>query len=121
MVYEDDPYIDDNEALWRRVPADQLVRGQEGEVRPSSQAFQNSSDGTGMSANIAAETTVERTMTGYEEHFLVEFPAELPRRLQQGIMRVPLENEPAHVEIFGNKSKGVRKTFTRECVWVLSP
>lgn len=121
MDIEDDETILDDSVLWRRIPPDQVVPGNDGGKRPSTKAFQNPSDGSGMSVNIAADTTVERTLKDYEDYYLVGFSAGFIRTLSQGVIRKPLPEEPAHAEVNGAKSKSIKKQFSKGCVWVVHP
>lgn len=117
-----DPTIGDDQLLWRRVPREQVVfDGNLNRARPSSKAFQNTSGTSGMSVNIAAETTIENTLRGYENHLLVQFAASLPRGLGQGVVRNPLPGNPAHAEVMGKKSKSVQKALYTNCTWVVGP
>lgn len=36
-------------------------------------------------------------------------------------MSKPLENDPAHAEVFGPKPKGVRKKLAEGAEWVIAP
>ena len=118
---EDDPSIANEIVLWRRVHPEQVVPGQDNETLPSSQAFQNTSGTNGMSVNLADDTTVEDTLRGYEDHFIVAFEAGPVRALNQGIVRRPLADNPAHAEVTGNKTKGVRRRLSAMSSWIKHP
>jgi len=118
----DDPSIGNDDLLWRRVPPEQVVFDENlNRLRPSSMAFQNTSGTSGMSVNIAAETTVENTLRESENLLLVEFPASVPRGVGQGVIRNPLPDNPAHAEVTGKKTKSVQKTLYNNCAWVVGP
>lgn len=120
--YEDDLSIVDEELLWRRVhPLQVTYDNNLKRKRPSSKAFQNSSNGTGMSVNISSETTVADTLIGCEDHLLVVFPTSLARSLGQGVMRQPLPEQPAHAEVFGKKKGSTKNGFAKNCAWVVAP
>ena len=51
----------------------------------------------------------ESLLIGHEGFSLAAFPALIARENNQGIMRNPLENDPAHGEVFGKKTKGVKE------------
>lgn len=119
---ENDPSISDEVVLWRRVHPDQLVHNTNlNEMRPTSQAFQNTSGSDGMSVNIADETTAEDTLRGYEGHFIVSLGVGFVRGLNQGVVRKPLTNNPAHAEVTGNKTKSVKKKLSNAAIWVVAP
>lgn len=118
---EDDASIADETVLWRRVHPDQIVPGHNNETCPSSQAFQNTSGTDRMSVNIAEETTIEDTLRGYEDHFIVAIEAGFVRGQNQGVIRRPREDNPAHAEVTGNKTRGVRKRLSAASQWVVRP
>jgi hypothetical protein len=118
----DDPSITDDQALWRRIHPEQVVFDNNlNRRRPTSQAFNNTSGTSGMSVDIADETTVQDTLKGYPEHLLVEFEVRLARQLNQGVVREPLPDNPAHAEVMGKKKKSVQKGFYTGCRWVVGP
>jgi len=55
---------------------------------------------------LAAGRTAESVLEGHEGFGLVSFVAGLARQLNQGIRRKPLDDEPAHAEVFGKKTGG---------------
>jgi hypothetical protein len=125
-------YIDDdtilNEAeLYRRVPPQWLVRDENlGTVRPSSQAFQDSPNGSPMSVTLAdvlsaAGREPSSVLSGHQGFGLVAITAGLARECQQGIMRDPTEEEPAHALVFGKKTGGVKSKFAKQSRWVVEP
>lgn len=118
----DDPSITDDQILWRRVHPEQVVLDRNlNQKRPTSQAFNNSSGTSGMSVDIADETTVQDTLKGYPDHLLVEFEAGLVRQLNQGVIRDPLPDNPAHAEVTGKKRKPVQRSLYTNCRWVVDP
>ena len=70
---------------------------------------------------LAAGRDAQSVIQGLEDFYLASVTAGLARFLNQGIVRKPLETEPAHAEVFGNKTKRVRRTFAREATWVIGP
>ena len=77
--------------------------------RPSSIAFSNHRDGSAMS--VALGDTLEKeglspdtVLEGHKGFSLVSFPAKIARNKKQGIMRKPLDGDPAHGEVFGEKT-----------------
>jgi hypothetical protein len=118
----DDPSITDDQALWRRIHPEQVVFDNNlNRQRPTSQAFNNTSGTSGMSVDIADETTIQDALKGYSEHLLVEFEAGLARQLNQGVIRDPFPGNPAHAEVMGKKRKPVQKGLYTKCRWVVGP
>ncbi|GAB4135358.1 MAG: hypothetical protein Tsb009_01510 [Planctomycetaceae bacterium] len=123
----DDSSIPDEAILWRRIPPNWVVFDQKtNQLRPSSQSFDNHRDGSGMSVVLANEVIAngrseENVLEGHEGFGLVAINAGLARKLNQKIVRDPLPDEPAHMEICGDKTKGVKKAFARAAVWIVKP
>ncbi len=125
--YSDDLSIPDDAVLWRRVTPEQCVKDtSSGEYRPSSAAFKDHPDGSPMSVLLADEVeasgrSAESVLAAYKGYGLVAFTAGLVRELGLGIVRSPLDYEPAHAEVFGRKTRSVRRTLARRCEWVIRP
>lgn len=125
--YEDDPSILDGDDLWRRIPPWHVVEDKNrGGKRISKAAFEDHPDGSPMSVLLAKEVTASgrdahSVIADYDDFCLASVPAGLARSLNQGIVRKPLDDEPAHAEVFGKKTDGVRKRFAREAIWVIGP
>jgi hypothetical protein len=121
--YQDDRDIPDETILWRRVAPGQVVVDDDGRVRPTSVVFQDHENGTPMSVAIAAETTLERVLAGHPGFGVVALTAGEVRAQGQGVSRAPLDDEPAHAEVFGIKPKKVSRHLARISRWVvhLSP
>ena len=125
--YTDDDTILREVELYRRIPPEWLVRDQNlGIVRPSSQAFQDSRDGTPMSVALsdvllAAGREPGSVLAGLEGFALASITAGLARECRQGIQRDPIQEEPAHAFVFGKKTSGVKSRFAKECRWVIQP
>jgi hypothetical protein len=60
-------------------------------------------------------------LIGHDGFSLAAFPAKVPRENEQGIMRKPLENDPAHGEVFGKKTKSVKKALANNSHWFIEP
>lgn len=119
---DDDLSILNDRILWRRVPQEWVIFDKNlNRHRPTSQAFQNTTGTQGMSANLADETTVAATLKGYESNLLAQVQAGLARELGQGIVRKPLDDNAAHCEVTGEKTKSVRDKFAKRCRWVVGP
>jgi hypothetical protein len=125
--YSDDHTILDTVALYRRIPPQWVVLDENlGRVRPTSQAFQNSPNGTPMSVALSdvlfeLGRTPESLLTGLEGFGLASITAGLARGCGQGIKRDPTPEEPAHALVFGKKTASVKNRFAKECQWVIQP
>ena len=86
----DDPSVADDCRLYRRILPDQVAR----DDRQPSQLLENH--------------------PGYR---LVSFTAEFLRSLQQGLIRSPTPDEPAHGGVTGSKPYSVRKKMSQEACW----
>ncbi len=129
--YEDDPTIEDDAALWRRIPKHYILPDAETGVRISSAAFSDHPNGSPMSvflAKIMAETKrgPEDALVGHEGYALAAITARLARDCQQGVARDPLtkerhgKDEPAHAVVFGRKSRPIRRKLAKGTTWVIS-
>lgn len=123
----DDSSVLDSASLWRRIPPWHFVFDHNLSCyRPSSAAFNDHPNGTPMSVVLgddvrAAGRTSESALTGCAGFALASFTAGLARSTEQGIMRKPLPEEPAHAEVFGRKTNSVRRTLAKGCTWVIAP
>ena len=70
---------------------------------------------------LDAGRTVESVLSGHEGFGLVSFTAGLAREKRQGIMRKPVPEEPAHAEVFGRKTRGVRRALAKGSDWIVPP
>ena len=127
LPYEDDKSILDDAELWRRIPPWHVVEDKNrGGMRISKAAFEDHPGGSPMSVIIgeevlAAGRQAHSVVAGYDNFCIASVTAGLARSLNQGIMRNPLDDEPAHAEVFGKKTDSVRKKFAREASWVIGP
>lgn len=126
-AYVDDQTIPDHAELWRRIHPNQFVLDKNsGQRRPSSAAFGDSSDQSSMSVYIGEEVRKSgrepvALLQGHEGFGLASITAGLARRCNQGIVRDPLPQEPAHGLIFGPKTPRIRRELARNSEWVIFP
>jgi len=121
--YVDDLSIADGEDLWRRLP-DLWVKYDDTSKtnRVTSQAFQDSTDGTPASASIASEHNgPEELLQGHDEYGIGCLTAGTARGCNQGITRHPEPDDLAHVYIFGEKTKGNKKCLAKGCSLLIVP
>jgi hypothetical protein len=125
--YRDDSTISDEAELWRRIhPKQWELDGNLGRIRPVSGAFDDPSDGTPMSVDLAdvyiqMGQGPEAALIGYEEFALAAITARLIRECGLGVARQPLPENPAHAVVFGKKSQKIRRKLAREARWVVPP
>ena len=124
----DDPTINNDAILWRRIHKTQLVPDTRGGVRPSSAAFDNHRDGSPMSVALAEiflkiKNDPADYLKGHTCVGSVSFSAGLARKLDQGIVRSPIDDEPAHAVVIGDKPKSIQRKFaySGEIRWVVRP
>lgn len=105
-----DADISDHAELWRRIPPSQWVWDEKiGGKRPSTQAFDNSRDGSGTSVVLAEESTIEIVLQGHSGFGLAMLTAGSARNAGQGVRRVPIQGILGHAQIEGTKTKSVKK------------
>ena len=136
----DDKTIDNDTLLYRRVmnqpnpPVRQIVwDGNKRCWRPSSVAF---TDNRGSPMSIAIGDTLEKeglepdsVLIGHENFSLVSFPAKIPRDKKLGVIRKPIEEDleqgvvadPAHGEVVGKKTNGVKRYLKDNAEWYIEP
>jgi hypothetical protein len=75
-----------------------------------------------MSGCLAGQaTSVAQLLVGYTDFSVVGFTMAVARSKQLGVVRNPLENEPDHVLIFGNKTDSTRRWLAKQSTWVEPP
>ncbi len=131
--YVDDKTIDDDTLLYRRImnqpdpPVSQIIWDDNKKSwRPSSIAFCDHPNGSAMS--VAIDDTLKKEglspdalLAGHENFSLALFPTRIARENAQGVIRNPLENDPAHGEVFGKKTKSVKRAFANGSYWYIEP
>jgi hypothetical protein len=125
--YIDDPSICDGDILLRRIPPTWWEFDENmGVVRPTSQGFRDHRSGTPMSVHLLAVlqqhgVPAAALLDGHRGFALVAITAGLARRVGQGIRRVPLDGDPAHAEVFGDKTSAVRRALAKQSSWIVPP
>jgi hypothetical protein len=79
--------------------------------------------------SIAAETSIDAFLAGYPGYGVFALTAQTLRQHGQGIARVPIladpangiSEDPAHVEVFGTKSRGTKRAWSKAGQWVVLP
>ncbi|MCY3820356.1 MAG: hypothetical protein OXH52_13495 [Gammaproteobacteria bacterium] len=127
MSSEDDATVSDDDELLRRVPPNMISRKEgQGTLEVSSAAFTNPSDGSGMSvvirsALIAGGGCIEEVLAGYEGFGLVSIQVASVREQNQMVVRKPLPENPAHGEVIGQKTRGVRRALKQSAKLIIQP
>jgi hypothetical protein len=114
----DDPTVLDADPLWRRLHPEQYVDDGQGGKRISTAAFENSSDGTGMSVSLGREAAAEGidpalALKRYPGFGMASITAGICRAHNQGIERDPTEEDRHHAVVNGVKTKSTRKALAK--------
>lgn len=122
----DDPTILDSDPLWRRIHPKQVVHDGQGCQRPSSAAFVNSSDGTGMSVTLGPEAenanvSPLEALRGFAGFALASLPVVVCRMHDQTLERAPTSDDPHHALVDGEKPRSVRRALCRAASWAVPP
>lgn len=104
--------IADVDALYRRIHPLQVKDG-----TPTSAAFKDAE----LSVDLARLTTFERSLTGYPSHGLASVTAGYARSLEQTVLHDPLETNPAHTLVKGNKTPRIARSLARSAKWEALP
>ena len=126
-AYIDDPTIANDEVLLRRIPRWHFYFDKNlGRQRPSSAAFEDHPNGSPMSVHLANILKLhglgaESILVGHDGYAIAGILAELARTNGQGICQKPLDNAPAHAEVFGPKPESVRQRFAKASHWIIAP
>ncbi len=125
--YIDDPTIQKDAVLWRRIHPSWCVRDEnKGTLRVSSAAFDDSEDGTPLSVLLASLVAASGkqdldVIADFPGYSIAGITAGIARSCGQGVARTPEPDEPAHASVFGRKTKSVKRTLAREATWVIAP
>ena len=61
-------------------------------------------------------------LEGYPADFwLVSFPADAARRVEQAVCRDPKDDEPAHGLVVGKKTGACQRALARAATWIVAP
>ncbi|MCK6481650.1 MAG: hypothetical protein HUU06_02265 [Planctomycetaceae bacterium] len=129
----DDPTIANEDPLWRRIFHRWWVLDknlQPPRKRLSSQAFEDSKDGTPCSVHLgkdatAAGVSAESIMQRFPEHGMVSIPAGIARENGLGVVRHPDRNEPPnpedpfHAYLVGDKKRKACVELGEKAIWLV--
>ena len=120
-----DASIRDESIVWRRIPPWHIIYDENlGRWRPSSSAFADDPDGQSMSVVLAEAVGGRGTaeiLAGHEGFALAAVPVGVVRACGLGVIRDPLESEPAHALVVGPKPKAVQRRLAKAAVWAVPP
>lgn len=116
---EGDPTrIPDDAIVVRRVPP--LFYPKAGEDQPSSGAFSDSSDGTGMSVDLLTGSVKEYAQANPDQAFVLLRVGDL-RKIGLEIERQPVPGNDDHCGVVGKKRAKVKKNIKAIAQWGISP
>lgn len=116
----DDSAIGDQEIIWRRVAAADVIYDDNLQrKRPTSACFlQDGPDGP-ISVYVASQAvSPETVLAGAKEPFLVAVTARLVRELDLGITFDSSSGGPGHALLNGRKTRSKSGRLAKEAVWV---
>ena len=121
----DDPTIPDSELLNRRIPWPCIHDGD----KIASIAFTNRDDSDPhVSVDLSSLSTPEQTLARWPAAAgVAQVPVIAVRQVTPGVVRDPLEDNPAHALIIGrpglsrHKWKEIARKFAKACVWAIAP
>lgn len=113
----DDPTINDDETLWRRILPDWIHTEEGGRIRAKSFAFIDRLSGE-LSVHIAALTTRDAVLDNHPNHRIVAFKAGLPRSLGFAIVRDPTPDDPSHALICPSPKGAKAKTIAEHAALI---
>lgn len=122
---QDDPSILDGTNLYRGIRRDEVFWDSSRRCwRPSSAAFQHLEMSVAVGDRLSGDTC-ERAdeLSAYPGDDCVGLTAKFVRNHNQIVVRDPVEGQPAHGLVVGDKMHpaGRRKDFYRAAVWELEP
>ena len=107
--------------VFRRVPPPYLPKAEDVDRHPSSGAFNDSSDGSGMSVDMDQGQAPEESLRGYDGYGLVALRVRDLKAQGFSIVPAPLPENPHHAEVRGKKTAGKRRQMAKDAEWLLLP
>ena len=115
ISYDKHTNVDEQEDLWRRIHASQIVPNSEGGYRPMSGAFK----GNNISVDIGRKTNPNKSIG--DSAALAGFKAAIPISLGHRVVEDPIPENPAHSLILGNIDKKKARIIVGNSKWVIEP
>lgn len=117
----DDVSIPDETRILRRIAPTQVKTAGD-IVRPQSNAFSNSPDGSGTSIDIwEGDRQPEDTLAGHDHYGLVWLTVADVRAVGLGVIRDETNGNPHHALIQGKKTKGKQRQLASVVHWIRLP
>ena len=113
----DDPTINDDEVLWRRLLPEWLHTEESGRIRARSFAFIDRRSGE-LSVHIASLTSQGRVLAGRPNDRIAAFKAALPRSLGFAIVRDPTSDDPSHALICPSPKGGKARSIAEQALLI---
>ena len=107
----------DEDEIYRRILDDWIKE----DGRPSSAAFQNTSNTNDMSVNLARLTSPEKTVSEYPNCGVASFLAGFARELEQQVIHKPISDNLAHSTVRGKKNIRIRRKLVEGSTVILLP
>ena len=126
LKFPDSPSVADADLLLRRVPPWHFYLDENiGRIRPSSAAFEDDQDGDPMSVYLSPVIDSEMrkpesVLAGHSEYALAGLTAAIVRQQRQTVHTDPAD-DTAHAVVCGPKTDRTRRTFAKQCQWVIPP
>jgi hypothetical protein len=114
----DDPSIEDDEQLFRRILPQWIHREVDGSCRPQSLAFVDRKSYE-LSVHRARLTSPNAVLAAHPSNSLVAFRAGMARELGYKVVSDPQDTDPSHVLICPTPEGRNAKTIARSCTWVV--
>ena len=109
--------LDDCLTLLRRVRHYEVLV-ENGNPRPSSQAFIQGGPDENVSVYLASETTPDRTTRDYPDTYVAEVEIRTIRKLGPEVEREPVEDDSGHCNITGRKTRTRARAIARSSRWM---
>lgn len=115
--------LPNDERIWRRVKVpEQIIEQEDATWRPISGAFDDSSDGSPLSVDLASiALDLLHTLAGYPNYALAELTVGDVRSLGVDVVPDPLPDNEAHAGIVGDKTKGIKRKLAKCASWRVPP
>jgi hypothetical protein len=122
-IFEDDPGIAGDERLLRRIPRTWVAWDEQGNAAISSAAFKDEELSVNLESVMARDgRPPEDAIRTYSGYGLAAITAAHARSLNQRVAPDPLEEEPAHGVVYGQKKRGGIAGKLRDgALWVVTP
>ena len=117
--YGDDSGINDNETVFRWIPASLVVFDENlRRFRPSAQAFRRGGVNASFLVYLLTDNTPDEVTNEGSQRYLVHLRVGLLRELGLGIVRDPTSGGSGYCEITGRKTRSTLNRLAKCAQWV---